>query len=585
MTIERQQIIPEPELPPGDAVLAEGASLARTWSVGPSAFLDYYQVADEAAYKRQCMANGRIMQHAHMGFRDKAKSERAFAGIHDAVAARGGRVDRFGLCLDWSMGFPRGERERRLRGTGLILDGAGEFAAVANAAPVATHFGDFMLGFPAALENTCAALAAGSTVIGNLGQYFTFRLPDWQDDIATTRATLSAIGLMAAQPVTVMVHSNLDDGFAAVFEDLTCALGAAMLERYIVEDLAGATITHCFGHHYTTPLLRMAFQRALSRLSPAPGSMLYGNTTSYRGSDAENFAGLGSYLMLDVVGQLRDPSGHAVNPVPVTENQRIPDIGEIIDAQCFAHRLADFAAGYLAVMDFAPVDDLADRMEAAARGFFQRVLQGLGDGGFDLEDPFEMLLAVRRIGGRRLEQLYGAGEPDAAGGRRSPLVQADTVRELERMVVGELDRIEPATRERIRRGNLAVVTASTDVHEHGKRLVEGILSGLGVRIVDGGVSAEPDDIGRLAESEHADAVALSTYNGVALTYYCRLRDELVERGLSPPVLIGGQLTEIPEDSADSLPRDVTDQLMREGAIPCANSLALIPSLAELADNH
>ena len=67
---------------------------------------------------------------------------------------------------------------------------------------------------------------AGVTTIGNLGQYFTFQLPGWKDDIATTRSTLTAIGLMAAQPVEVMVHSNLDDGFAAVFQDLASALGA-----------------------------------------------------------------------------------------------------------------------------------------------------------------------------------------------------------------------------------------------------------------------------------------------------------------------------------------------------------------------
>ena len=145
--IDRRTVIPEAALPRADEVLAEGAALASTWGIGSSAFLDYYRVPDEATYKRRCMEEGRIMQHAHMGFRERAKSERAFSEIHEAVAARGGRVDRFGLCLDWSMGFPRAERERRMKGTGLILDGPEDFARVANAAPSATHFGDFMLGF------------------------------------------------------------------------------------------------------------------------------------------------------------------------------------------------------------------------------------------------------------------------------------------------------------------------------------------------------------------------------------------------------------------------------------------------------
>jgi hypothetical protein len=58
-----------------------------------------------------------------------------------------------------------------------------------------------VIGTPAAVENTSAALAAGATAIGNLGQYFTFRLLRWHDDVATTATTLTALALGAAQPV------------------------------------------------------------------------------------------------------------------------------------------------------------------------------------------------------------------------------------------------------------------------------------------------------------------------------------------------------------------------------------------------
>jgi methylmalonyl-CoA mutase cobalamin-binding subunit len=577
-SLTRAQVIPEPSLPDGREVLAEGAALAKNWRVGQSAFLDYYRVPDEASYKRQCMNEGRIMQHAHMGFRDRAKSERAFASIHESVASRGGRVDRFGLCLDWSMGFERSERDQRMKGTGLILSGPEEFAAVANAAPVATHFGDFMLGFPAALENTCFALAAGSTVIGNLGQYFTFRLPDWQDDLATTRATLAAIGLMAAQPVTVMVHSNLDDGFAAVFEDLASALGAALLEKHIVEDLAGGVITHCFGHHYSTPGLRLGFQRALARINPNPGSMIYGNTTVYRGNAAENYASLGSYLALDIIAQETLPSGHAINPVPVTENERIPEIEEIIDAQSFANRQSDLVAGYTEIIDFSQIDSVADQLVKAAQGFFKDVMTGLGQAGFNTQDAFEMLLAIRRIGGRRLEELFGQGSLEAGASRRTPLVRSDTVRELDALVAKHLANVDSHSRAVIRGSELVVLTASTDVHEHGKRLIEGILCSLGVELVDGGVSAQPEDLGQLAERSHCNLIALSTYNGVALTFQARLSDELRERGVNVPILMGGQLNEIPDDSPDSLPVDVSDQLAEKGVMTCRSIADMAPYL-------
>jgi methylmalonyl-CoA mutase cobalamin-binding subunit len=480
------------------------------------------------------------------------------------------------------MGFPRAMRDSQLRGTGLILDGPEDFCEIANAAPAATHFGDFVLGFPGALENTQAALAAGSTVIGNLGQYFTFRLPDWNDDIAATNSTLQAIGLIAAQPVKVLVHSNLDDGFAAVFEDLASALGAAMLERYIIEDLCGARITHCFGHHYSTPLTRLSFQRALSTVSPNPGSMIYGNTTSYRGNDAENYASLGAYLLLDIVGQITCPSGHAINPVPVTENRRIPEIDEIVDAQLFAGQLTASGMDYLPIYNDAEVEQLAKKLVTKGTDFYNATLTGFKEEGYDTLDPFEMMLAMRRIGCRELERRFGQGRWDDESHRRVAILQSDTVKEIEQLVAKNLQAIEPEDRNILNDSDIKVVVATTDVHEHSKMLIEGLFRELNIDVLDGGVSADTIDLARLAEQETADAIALSTYNGVALTYFSRLRDQLLEMGIPVPILIGGQLNEIPEESTNSLPIDVEDKLKKEGAFVCCGILDAIPILVNLS---
>ncbi|MGI9316316.1 MAG: cobalamin-dependent protein [bacterium] len=584
VTYLRQQIIPESELPPGAEVLDQGRALARDWTVGSSVFLDYYQVSCEAEYKLRCVQSDRIMQHAHMGFRDKQKSLRAFKEIYTETEARGTRIDRFGLCLDWSMGFPRSMRDSQLRGTGLILDRTEDFCEIANAAPAATHFGDFVLGFPAALENTQAALAAGSTIIGNLGQYFTFRLPNWEDDIATTTSTLQAIGLIAAQPVRVMVHSNLDDGFAAVFEDLSSALGAAMLERYIVEDLCGASITHCFGHHYSSPLLRLGFQRALHRVSPNPGSMIYGNTTSYRGTDAQNYASLSGYLLLDILGQSTCPSGHAINPVPVTENRRIPEINEIVDAQVFAARLVNAGREYLPVFDDSETERIAQVLVEKGTGFYHDALNGLKAQGIDTLDPFEMLLAIRRVGCKELEHRFGQGKWDQAAEKHIAIVKSDTVREIEGLVKTTLKSIDQQDTDILNTAGLKLVVAATDVHEHSKMLLQTLFQNIGILVVDGGISADPGDLARIVEQHSADAIALSTYNGVALTYFCRLKDELDEIGTPIPVLIGGQLNEIPEDTDNSLPVSVADQLEQEGAHVCNGVLDAIPILITISND-
>ena len=266
-SLHRSNILPERCLPSAKEVIAEGRKKANDAKLGVSAFLDIHKVPSEADFKTREAAHGRVMQHAQIGFRSLERTIEAAEKIHNAVNDAGFQVDRYGICLDWSMGYPQADRDGRPKGTGLILRDGEEFTRLANAAPVAAHFGDFVIGMPSALENTAAALAAGSTSIGNLGQYFTFELPGWRDDVETTRATVSAIALTAAQPVKVLVHSNVDDGFASRFSDLASALGAVLLEIHIVDDLLGGSVSHCYGHTFSRPLARFAFQRALARVS------------------------------------------------------------------------------------------------------------------------------------------------------------------------------------------------------------------------------------------------------------------------------------------------------------------------------
>ncbi len=561
----RIDIIPEHDLPDASDLIMQGRALAKDWQVQPGAFLKYHGLSCEAEYKRLKSADGQLMQHAQIGWRDPEKSRHGWADIHERCAVRDVTVDRYGICLDWSMGIPRDRRGDAMRGTGLILDSPEQFADLTNAAPVAPHFGDFVLGFPASVENTCAALAAGSTSVGNLGQYFTFRLQHHSDDVVCTTATLTALALIAAQPVPVLVHSNLDDGFAALFGDLSSTLGAVLLERHIGK-LAGVEISHCWGHHFSDPVRRLAFHLALAEVSETPGTMIYGNTTSYRGSRAENFASLSSYLSVDIAGQMLTPTGHAINPVPVTENERIPDVPEVVEAQLFASRLIEHQTRHLPLLDAAPARSLAIRLVTGGKQFFDNAISGLDEAGIDTNNPFEMLLAIRRLGGRRMELLFAA---------KDGKIPSDIVEEVAEMAHTHITRVSTADQRSLRKLKPRILTATTDVHEHGKLVLDEVLSSAGATVIDGGTSVEPRALASRARDEQADAVAVSTYNGVALSYYNALRGHL---GNQIPILIGGRLNQVPDSSNTSLPVDVGDQLAAAGAIVCREIEVAVPAI-------
>lgn len=582
---DRRTLFPESPLPNADSILARGRALASSVTVGRSSFLDDKNVACEADYKRICEANAEIMIHSQIGYRDPEKTKRAYHEIWQRAGDRNARVDRYGICLDWSMGFKRADRKSAQKGTGLILESEEAFAELTSQAPVAAHFGDFVMGMPAALENTIAALKAGSTAIGNLGQYFTFRLPGWNNDVADTEVTLEALALTAAQPVDVLIHSNLDDGFAALFTDLACSLGAVLLEQYIVEDLIGGKMSHCYGHSFSEPAKRLGFQLALERVSSNPGTMVYGNTVAYEGDGPENYSALASYLSVDAAAQSFRPSGHAINPVPITEAARIPDIDEVVDAVAFAGRMIEQTDNNKSVFDFEQAELTATKLVDGAVKFKETVLAGLEQGGIHTNDPFEMLLALRRIGANRLEEQFGPGVQDNTSRHdRIPILQASTITALEKSAEKKFRAVICEQREMIKDGKLKLCVCTTDVHEYGKILLEGLLRKFEVEVIDAGVHADPKMVAAIAKAKSADAIAISTYNGIALDYLRQLGESLGERSLDIPILMGGRTNQIPKGSNTSLPVDVSVELREEGALVCRKVEDMVPHLLQIAES-
>ena len=189
---------------------------------------------------------------------------------------------------------------RRPSGTSPVKEtgpriGPDEWRRLGEAAPIQPHLGDYMIGFPAGFQNTLRALSAGVTTIGNVGQYTAYDLLGGSDEILVTEETVRALAAIGAlRDHGALAHSNLEDGSATQASHFGAYVGWAALELYVVEDLIGARLTHCFGNTIQSPESRAVVHFALDDLRgrDSIGSMIYGNTVDHRPGDrARNIAG------------------------------------------------------------------------------------------------------------------------------------------------------------------------------------------------------------------------------------------------------------------------------------------------------
>jgi methylmalonyl-CoA mutase cobalamin-binding domain/chain len=549
---------------PTGALVEQGRAAAPA-RLGRTAFLDEAGATSESDAKVAARDAGEITYHMHLGLNDWPSTVDALREVDGTIRGRGRRVHRYGLCLDRAMSLPEDRRNGAAKETGPRLS-VDEWGQVGWAAPVQPHMGDHMIGTEASLENTVRALAAGVTTIGNLGQYFAFRSPGGDDPVAVTEATVSALGAMAARrDQGALVHSYLDDGPAVQFDHYGQYLGWAAIELYVVEELLGGRLAHCYGGLVHEPPHRAVVGLALDDLRgrDSVGSMVYGNTVDYGPDHRHNEAVLATYLLVDIATQLHRPTGHAVNPVPLTEAERIPSAEEIVAVHAIAHRIEEEARRSGALFDWARLDRLAAAAAEYATAFRDEVLGQLEDQGVDVRDAAALLLALRRaepaalMAGMtvRAPREVAALEPWKAGHVRTL---------ARRLAVG------PPLHGR------RVVLAVLEAHDVVRDALAAALPALGAEVVVLDAAATPEQVAAAAVQEDADAVVVGTYNGGALDLGTRLRAVLQVEGWEGAVIFGGVLN---ADLGDALPVDVRPRLEVLGITCVADAADVAPVIA------
>lgn len=563
-------------LPPWEEVAAEAQERASKIEIGQTLFFKEHGVASEVEYKRRAMQQGTIMLHAHIGLDSWEETKKALLYLYEGMSKRGSRTDRFGLCLDRVMGYPPEMRDSVPRETGPQLRSLEDWMEVGQVVPIQPHAGDFMIGFPASMVNTENALRAGITTIGNVSQYFAHGLPQWSDDVWTTVETAKALAVMGRlKDKGALVHSYLDDGFGSLLNDYADIVGWAYLEKYIVEELFGAKLAHCFGGVTANPLMRVAWVMIIKEIygEDCVGSMWYGDTISFS-EDLDRNLGLNAeYLLWDMVAQLVCPTGHALVPLPVTEAIRIPSAQEILQVHVLARRVEESARRLAPYLDLSQAKMLKDRLIAAGRGVFERALTGLQAQGVDIQNPLEMLFVLKKMGAERFEREYGAGTPDTTWPRgRKPVQLTDMFARTYQTSQKIVEQLQKVRREE----KAKVVIASTDVHEHALFIIRRALDAMGMIPIMAGSEKNPTDIIKIASDKAADAIVVGTYNGLALEIAKALRYEMDRAGLKVPLFMGGKLNQAVEGQA--LPVDVSEEIAALGLIPCQTIQELLDKL-------
>lgn len=527
--------------------------------IGTSLFLKTYGYASELEYKKQCMRDGHIMYHAHIGMNDMQSTASSLQKIHSNLDQQNFRMDRAGFALDRRMGLPDHLWASTAAETGPMLESQQDWSALAQSTTIQPHLGDFMIGQPASFSNTVQALRIGCTTVGNLSQFFTFEAPGWSDHFATSAETVKAIALLAEfRQQGAMLHSYLEDGYGALFKNCATVAAWAMLEHYIVEDLTGAKLTHCIGGLTSDPIKRSGWVLALQRIHQGElvGSMIYGDTISFGQDFNKNRGVISEYLLWDILTQMVSPSGHAVLPLPVTEAIRIPSADEIIEAQCFGRQIEQTALRLFPHVDFSAAEAFADRVCKDGKLIFERALAGLKQCGVDISNPLQLLYVLKKTGPQAFENLFADQVPSS---------DSTDMYLLSQQVIDHYRPMFESDELKAKIKGKRLILASTDVHEHAIDALSQLLSEAGADVTNLGAEQSPDQVAEQLSGNHFDALLLSTHNGMALDYAQQLRLIMDKGELDLPVLMGGVLNQKVEN--ETLPVEVIDDLLKLGINP------------------
>jgi 5-methyltetrahydrofolate--homocysteine methyltransferase len=183
-----------------------------------------------------------------------------------------------------------------------------------------------------------------------------------------------------------------------------------------------------------------------------------------------------------------------------------------------------------------------------------------------------LLPAMKEVGDK-----FGAGELILPFVLQSATVMKRAVAQLENY----LERIEGHTK-----GKVVIATVFGDVHDIGKSLVNTILTNNGYTVIDLGKQVPIDTIINAAIEHEADAIGLSALLVSTSKQMPTAVQELHERGLEFPVLIGGAAINRDFGRRILYPKGKeSDEIYEPGVFYCKDAFAGLATVDQLVDEE
>jgi len=555
--------------PDGRALLAEGREMAKDIPWNRSRFLTETGFESHLAYRRANLADGKQTYQMLMGL---ATLEEEIEGIKKigAFADRTGFEVRSVQSIPSQLvGLSPEYWDAAPKTTSYLMRHESDWLAHSEAATVDICWQDWHLASPNNLEMTKYALKAGTSRLGCFST-FVWEYPGHHDDEQRFSDMCRSMGILAAKRDEGLdCITYPEDGLPGFFMDVASFVGYEMIEHYIIEDLCGARMALSYGGLLSEILPRMAFALAMEKLF---GTEDHPFLTYYNGSTNEqwdhdieaNYGLAASEMLIQAVINLKYQIPAIINPVSITEAQRVPTVEELLNIAKCGIGVERKAKEWLEFIDFTKFEQMRDVLIEQGGRFFDNVMEGLTAAGVDVADPLQMIMVLRRFDPVRFEQAFHPSTWD--GGEFNPVVP--TV--LGRDTVAMRHQIVDQLRNRGYGGALngrKVVCASADGHSYGLLLVDQVWTALNAEVVNCGTNVEPAFLLDAADEEGADAICVSVHSGQSLDYARQIVENARQRGRTYRICMGGMLNAMLPGNSE--PVEVEDLIKELGV--CASN--------------